>query len=32
MKLEVELIPRGSWGKSLANQLPKEEWDILRKR
>lgn len=30
MKLEVSLIPEGSWGKSLANLLPPSIWYRLR--
>lgn len=32
MKLEIELIPGKQWGKSLAQLLPKEDWDILRRK
>lgn len=32
LKLEIELIPEHSWGKSLANLLPKEDWDRLRRK
>ena len=28
----MELIPEKSWGKSLAQLLPKKDWDILRKK
>lgn len=31
MKLELELIPEGSWGKSLARLLPRPVWDTLRR-
>lgn len=31
MRLEVELVPAHSWGKSLAQLLPKVEWDKLRR-
>ena len=31
LKLEIELIPGHSWGKSLAQELPKQDWDKLRK-
>ena len=31
MKLEIELIPEGSWGKSLAQLLPKPVWDVVRR-
>lgn len=31
-KLSVELVPEKSWGKSLAQLLPKKDWDILRKK
>ena len=31
MKLELELIPEGSWYSSLAHLLPKEVWDTLRR-
>ncbi len=32
MKLSIELIPSKQWGKSLAQWLPKSEWDELRKK
>lgn len=32
MKLEIELIPTKQWGKSLAQWLPKKEWDELRRK
>ena len=32
MRLEIELIPRHSWYKSLRNAVSKEEWDALRKQ
>ena len=31
MKLEIESIPEGSWGKSLAHLLPSPVWDTLRR-
>ena len=31
IKLKVELIPEKSWGKSLAQELPRPEWDKLRR-
>lgn len=31
LKLELELIPESTWGKSLAQLLPKEVWDDLRR-
>lgn len=31
MKLELELIPESTWGKSLAQLLPREVWDDLRR-
>ena len=30
--LEVELVPKNLWGKNLRSELPKKEWDFLRKR
>jgi len=30
MRLEVEPVPQGSWGLSLANKLPKDKWDKIR--
>tara|TARA_B100001989_G_scaffold176572_1_gene127718 strand:- start:1762 stop:2235 length:474 start_codon:yes stop_codon:yes gene_type:complete len=30
-KLTVELVPRGQWGANLRSELPKAEWDRLRK-
>ncbi len=32
LKLEIEPIPGASWGLSLANLLPPEEWNELRKK
>ena len=32
MQLEIELIPEKSWGKSLAQLLPKKDWDVLRRK
>jgi len=31
-KLSIELIPEKSWGKSLAQWLPKKDWDSLRRK
>ncbi len=31
LRLELELIPEGSWHKSLANLLPKPVWDKVRR-
>jgi hypothetical protein len=31
LKLQLELIPEGQWGKSLARLLPKSVWDMLRR-
>lgn len=31
LKLELEPVPASSWGISLANKLPKKEWDRLRR-
>ena len=30
-KLTVELVPKGQWGANLRSELPKEQWDRLRK-
>jgi hypothetical protein len=30
LKLEIELVPKPLWGKSLANMLPKAQWEKLR--
>lgn len=30
LKLEIELVPKPLWGKSLASTLPKNEWKALR--
>lgn len=34
MKLSVELVPQSSWGNNLRSEanIPKSEWDILRKK
>lgn len=32
LKLKIEPIPNFTWGISLANKLPKEEWDKLRQQ
>jgi hypothetical protein len=32
LKLRIEPIPNFTWGISLANKLPKEEWDELRQK
>ena len=32
LKLEIEPVPVSTWGKSLANRLPKKEWDDIRQR
>jgi len=32
LKLKIEPIPQFTWGLSLANKLPKQEWDELRQR
>lgn len=31
-RLTIELIPKKSWGKSLANLLPEQEWRLLRRK
>jgi len=31
MKLTIELVPKGQWGANLRSELPKAEWDRLRK-
>lgn len=30
-KLTIELVPKGQWGANLRSELPKSEWDRLRK-
>ena len=30
-KLTIELVPKGQWGANLRSELPKSEWDALRK-
>ncbi len=30
MKLEIELVPKPLWGKTLAKMLPRDEWERLR--
>lgn len=30
-KLTIELVPRGQWGANLRSELPKAEWDRLRR-
>jgi len=30
LRLEIELVPKPLWGKSLANMLPKAQWEALR--
>ena len=30
-KLTIELVPKGQWGANLRSELPKAEWDRLRK-
>lgn len=30
LKLRIEPVPVSTWGKSLANRLPKREWDGIR--
>ena len=32
MKLQFELVPESCWCSNLRSQLPKEAWDIIRKR
>ena len=31
MKLQIEMIPRPNWGKSLSKKLKKSDWDSIRK-
>ena len=31
MRLEIELVPRSCWGRSLAQELPRPLWDKLRR-
>jgi len=30
-KLTIELVPKGQWGANLRSELPKSEWDRLRR-
>ena len=30
-RLTIELVPRGQWGANLRSELPKAQWDRLRK-
>ena len=30
-KLTIELVPQGQWGANLRSELPRKEWDRLRK-
>ena len=30
-KLTIELVPQGQWGSNLRSELPKKDWDRLRK-
>ena len=30
-KLTIELVPRGQWGSNLRSELPRSQWDKLRK-
>lgn len=30
-KLTIELVPQGQWGLNLRSELPRKEWDRLRK-
>ena len=32
LKLQVDAVPRGSWGISLRNKMPRSAWDKLRKQ
>jgi len=32
LRLKIEPIPQFTWGVSLANKLPREEWDELRQK
>ncbi len=32
MKLEIELVPKTSWWNNLRKNLPKSEWDKIRKK
>ena len=31
LKLQIEMVPLSSWGKSLRNSIPRSRWDKLRK-
>lgn len=31
LKLEIELVPSGQWGTNLRSELPKTQWDALRR-
>ncbi len=31
LRLEIELVPRSCWGRSLAQEVPKPLWDSLRR-
>ncbi len=32
MKLKLDLVPRTAWTSNLRNELPKKEWDAIRKK
>lgn len=32
LRLTIDLVPKSSWGKSLANIMPKKDWDKLRQK
>lgn len=32
LKLQIDLVPRPSWGTSLHNNMPRSAWDNLRKQ
>lgn len=31
-KLTIELVPRGVWYTNLRSEIPKEQWDLLRRK
>lgn len=31
LKLQIDMVPLSSWGKSLRNSIPRSQWDKLRK-
>ena len=31
LKLTIDMLPKGAWGKNLSKTIPQKDWDVIRK-